>query len=286
MLSCAVAIISAFTASAQCNELFITEYIEGSRNNKAIEIYNPTGAAVDLSQYRFTRWQNGSSTWSSQYSDALSGTIQSKDAIVLVLDRRDTTQVGVDTPVVLALRVKADLFLSPDYNTSYSMSFNGDDALSIDKNNGGTYLPVDIFGRIGERPTNANGTTSSPVGGWTDQDPFNSGQGVFWTTGKTLYRKANIEAGITSNPSQFNPTVQWDTLPQNVYMGLGYHYCNCNTDNRVGFVGYDNQSTYNSFDSTLPIRVMAAKATTADVVAIGGTATQGTDYQFTSKTSA
>ena len=29
-------------------ELFISEYVEGTSNNKAIEIYNPTGAAVDL----------------------------------------------------------------------------------------------------------------------------------------------------------------------------------------------------------------------------------------------
>ncbi len=35
-------------ALAQPTELFISEYIEGSSNNKAIEIYNGTGAAVNL----------------------------------------------------------------------------------------------------------------------------------------------------------------------------------------------------------------------------------------------
>lgn len=29
-------------------ELFFSEYVEGSSNNKALEIYNGTGAAVDL----------------------------------------------------------------------------------------------------------------------------------------------------------------------------------------------------------------------------------------------
>jgi predicted extracellular nuclease len=29
-------------------EIFISEYIEGSSNNKAIEFYNPTGVAIDL----------------------------------------------------------------------------------------------------------------------------------------------------------------------------------------------------------------------------------------------
>jgi hypothetical protein len=34
--------------TADADELFISEYIEGSSNNKAIEIHNATGAAVDL----------------------------------------------------------------------------------------------------------------------------------------------------------------------------------------------------------------------------------------------
>ena len=38
-----------FSASAAAPaELFFSEYIEGSSNNKALEIYNGTGAAVDL----------------------------------------------------------------------------------------------------------------------------------------------------------------------------------------------------------------------------------------------
>jgi hypothetical protein len=32
-----------------CGDLFISEYIEGSASNKAIEIYNATGADIDLS---------------------------------------------------------------------------------------------------------------------------------------------------------------------------------------------------------------------------------------------
>ena len=87
-------VIFCFTAclaslvSAQCNELFISEYVEGSRNNKAIEIYNPTDKSVDLSQYRLTRWQNGSAAWTAQMSDALSGTLLPKDVVVVVLDRQ------------------------------------------------------------------------------------------------------------------------------------------------------------------------------------------------------
>ena len=36
------------TAEAAGTELFFSEYIEGSSNNKAVEIYNPTAASVNL----------------------------------------------------------------------------------------------------------------------------------------------------------------------------------------------------------------------------------------------
>ena len=36
-------------AAAQASELFFSEYVEGAGNDKALEIYNGTGAPVDLS---------------------------------------------------------------------------------------------------------------------------------------------------------------------------------------------------------------------------------------------
>ena len=40
-------------------DLFFSEYVEGSSNNKAIEIFNGTGVAVDLSQYTVKLASNG-----------------------------------------------------------------------------------------------------------------------------------------------------------------------------------------------------------------------------------
>ena len=215
-----------------CTELFISEYVEGSRNNKALEIYNPTSDTVDLSKYRVTRWQNGSASWTSQYSDKLSGKLAPKDVVILVLDRRDTTQIGQDTPVVLSLRLKADLFLSKDYNTSFAMSFNGDDALSLDKLNATTskYDLVDIFGKIGERP----------VPGWSDKEPY-TGTGIWYSVDKTLIRKPNVLTGLDTllkgvyvavNPKlYFNPTIEWNLNPRDMFDSLGVHNCNCNLSN-------------------------------------------------------
>lgn len=213
-----IALMGIFQAKAQCNELFISEYVEGSRNNKALEIYNPTSSAVDLSKYRVTRWQNGSAAWTAQMSDILSGTLQPKDVAVLVIDRRDTTKTGQDTPVVLTLRLKADLFLSKDYNTSYSMSFNGDDAMSLDKYNDATgkWVPVDIFGKIGERPSPA----------WSDKPPY-TGTGTWYTLDKTLIRKDSVMTGVAKNPLEFNPKLEWVLNPRDMFDSLGFHTCLC-----------------------------------------------------------
>lgn len=212
-------------ASAQCNELFISEYVEGSRNNKAIEIYNPTNTEIDLSQYRFTRWQNGSAAWTTQYSDLLSGTIGPNQVRVLVLDRRDTTKVGQDTAVTLSLRLKADLWLSADYNTSFSMSFNGDDALSLDKKVNNQYVPVDIFGKIGQQPKLAS--NPSRTIGWSDSSPYYTGLGLWWTIDHTMIRKRSIKAGVSTNPASFNPKAEWDLYPENTFDSLRTHNCDC-----------------------------------------------------------
>lgn len=68
-------------------DLFISEYVEGSSNNKYIEIYNPTNEVIDLSAYAIDLNTNGGASWSkdgtgySNYSE-LSGTIAAKSTIV------------------------------------------------------------------------------------------------------------------------------------------------------------------------------------------------------------
>jgi hypothetical protein len=47
------------TPAVDSENLFFSEYIEGSSNNKVLEIYNPTGAAVDLSEYTVQQSNNG-----------------------------------------------------------------------------------------------------------------------------------------------------------------------------------------------------------------------------------
>ena len=44
------ALVWAPGALAASNDLYFSEYVEGSSNNKALEIFNDTGAPVDLAR--------------------------------------------------------------------------------------------------------------------------------------------------------------------------------------------------------------------------------------------
>ncbi|NNE15763.1 MAG: T9SS type A sorting domain-containing protein [Saprospiraceae bacterium] len=87
-------IISIFTVIAafgQCDELFISEYVEGYASNKALEIYNPTSAAVNLSEYSIARFSNGSTVpQSNQIQPLPNEMLESNDVFVVVVDLRDT----------------------------------------------------------------------------------------------------------------------------------------------------------------------------------------------------
>ncbi len=222
---------SAMSYGQDCSELFISEYVEGWSNNKALEIYNPTSSSIDLSQYMIIRYSNGSSTATTQNAVQLTGTIPAKGVYVAVLEKLDPNGTGQNAPVWDSLQAKADGFYCPDYNVSNAMYFNGNDAVVLAKgtiNDIAGAVAVDIFGKIGEDP----GT------GWTADFPYvNAGAVV--TKDHSLIRKSTIKQGVTDPLiSYFNPLGEYDSIPPVIYIGtqlygnwasLGTHNCDCNT---------------------------------------------------------
>lgn len=245
------------TFAQDCSKIFISEYVEGWGNNKALEIYNPTNAAVNLSEYIVARYSNGANTATVSNAVQLSGTIPPHSVYVGVLDKRDENGTGQEAPVWDSLQVKADGWYSPVYNTNSTWYWNGNDAVVLFK---GTLsgspttqlsaitpalVPIDIFGKLGE------GTSFASLGGWSTTPPHNTGQGVIVTEDHSLIRKPTVLAGQT-NPAipQFNPLEQWDSIPAVTYRldangdtiksnagnpilfgnweSLGTHNCNCN----------------------------------------------------------
>ena len=170
-------------ANAAPSELFFSEYIEGSSNNKALEIYNGTGATVDLSaqSYNVQMFFNGST--SAGLTINLTGSVAAGDVFVLAQASANAAILG-----------QAD-------QTNAAGWFNGDDALVLRK---GTTV-IDTIGQIGFDP----GTE------W--------GSGLTSTADNTLRRKLLIEAGDPNGSDVFDPAIQWDGFATDNSRGLGAH---------------------------------------------------------------
>ena len=83
---------------AQTSDLIFSEYVEGSSNNKAIEIYNGTGASVNLSNYSVKLFNNGSS--SANQSLTLSGSLADGDVYVIANSSADAALLNAsDTKI-------------------------------------------------------------------------------------------------------------------------------------------------------------------------------------------
>lgn len=108
--------------SGNADDLIFSEYIEGSSFNKALEIANFTGSAVNLSGYSIMKQTNGAGSWGSEL--VLSGTLVTGEVYVIANSSASAT--------VLA---QADLTTG-----SGAVTFNGNDPVGLFKN--GTLIDV------------------------------------------------------------------------------------------------------------------------------------------------
>ncbi|WP_194852570.1 endonuclease [Nonlabens antarcticus] len=121
------------TGGGGSNDLFISEYIEGSGFNKAIEIANFTGAAVDLSNYSLKRDGNGEGAWIG--NAVLEGTLNDGEVYVVINNKADESNIVA----------QADLVITS--TGSAVIDFNGDDPVGLFKND----VLIDIVGTFGVR---------------------------------------------------------------------------------------------------------------------------------------
>lgn len=131
LLAAVIASMSALPATA---ELYFSEYIEGSSNNKALEIYNSSANSVDLSGHKVEMYFNGSN--SAGLTINLTGSIPANGVFVLAHGSANST------------------ILATANQTNSSGWFNGDDAIVL--KNGSTVL--DSIGQVGVDPGSEWGT--------------------------------------------------------------------------------------------------------------------------------
>lgn len=256
-------------------DLFISEYVEGSGNNKAIEIYNPTANAINLSTYYLARYSNGAATYTAGGLTPLSGTIQPYGTFVIINGQTTSTSTSPACDpalqgILISLGGTVNGMLDGAYPAPTYM--NGNDAMALLKKVGANYIPVDLFGQVGllsaiENETGwamvkdsvinyrvkvINGTDTtwvdavSTIANYIVKSNDNTGQhyGPFWmamSKDHSLKRKSTVISGNTVNPNGFNMKLQWDTVPGgiDVWTELGRHHCIVSDVNKTESLSFE-----------------------------------------------
>lgn len=167
--------------------LFFSEYVEGSSNNKAIEIFNGTGQTVDLTGYVVKLASNGG-TWSTTNIHAMTGTLAHGAVYVIANSQANAAILAVANA------------------TSTVTYFNGDDALGLFQGD----TMIDIIGIYQNDPG-----VAWPVAGVADA-----------TLNKTLVRKPTVISGTTdwnASAGTDADNSQWIVHPQDYVTDLGTH---------------------------------------------------------------
>jgi hypothetical protein len=241
-----------------CSELFFSEYLEGSGNNKGMEIYNPTDQVINLNSYYLARYSNGSNTYTNGGITQLEGFLQPYKTHLIVNGQTvDSDASPASDPRLRALAQQLDgPYPAPTY-------MNGNDAMALFRDNGGNgdvadFVLVDLFGIIG-------GGMPADGAGWaafTDEwvykniyegDEIVGRDSTFienyivpdgywwlpWSSNHALVRKPSVMKGITAATmptEEFNVTLEWDTVRGgvDVWDSLNAHYCFCEFGTDIG----------------------------------------------------
>ncbi|MDY7019883.1 MAG: DUF4347 domain-containing protein, partial [Cyanobacteriota bacterium] len=164
-------------------DIFISEYIEGSSYNKALELYNSTGESIDLAAegYTLELYSNGSSTPDKTVN--LSGILATGDVFVIA-------HPSANESILSVTNLQTNV-----------VNFNGNDTIVLKKNG----IVIDSFGQIGVDP--GEEWISGEVG----------------TKDRTLRRKSSILTGDSNPNDQFDPAIEWEAFPNNTLDGLGLY---------------------------------------------------------------
>ncbi len=217
------------TTETSEGELFISEYIEGSSSNKAIEIFNPNPFPVDLTGYSLKLFSNGSTEPTNPVD--LTGTIAA-NGVYIVANASAVAEI-----------------LNIANTTSTVTFFNGDDAVGLFKNN----VLIDVFGLIGTDPGTA-WDVAGVVGATLDH---------------TLVRKSHISQGNLDWAQQAGTNAdnsEWIVYPNNTFSYLGSHQFGLNTETDILSFSLPQQTgnaTINPTAHTVSIEVIYGTDVTA-----------------------
>lgn len=185
------------SGTGTATDLLFSEYIEGSGNNKALEIANNTGSSVNLSTYTIKKQTNGAGSWSTGL--ALSGTLATGSKFVIVNSSMSSSCFSTSAANIST--------------TATELTFNGNDAVGLFKNgvlidiigtfNGGTAnFAIDVTLRRKSTVTSPS-TTFNLSAQWDSysQDTCNNLASKMVQTTEIEEEVASDEIAIYPNPS-------------------------------------------------------------------------------------
>ncbi len=226
------------------SELFISEYIEGSSNNKGLEIYNPTSSSINLSSYSIQKQANGSGNWGSELS--LSGSLAAGQTYTIIYSSASST-----------LKNKADLVTS-----SGALAFNGNDAVALFKNNS----LLDIVGVFNSSSTFAANVTlvrkaiiTTGNNTYTTSEWTSYPQDTFTYTGNHTVNGGSTGGGNTSAPTGYCPS-KGNTVVDEWIQKVVFGSINNTSGANGGYKDYTNLSTTVSKGSSQTITIYPAWA--------------------------
>ena len=178
-------------------DLFFSEYSEGSSNNKYLEIYNPTDQTVDLSSYAIASVSNDPTIvgWHEFFNTFNTGaTIAPGETYVWANSSSDQTILNA-------------VSISGETGTAF---FNGDDGYALAKGTSESYVILDIIGDFNGDPGN----------GWSVAGVADA------TKDKTLVRKSSVTQGnndFTASAGTSPEDSEWIVYDQNTWTYIGTH---------------------------------------------------------------
>jgi len=196
-------------AGSYAADLFFSEYVEGSGNRKAIEIFNGTGSSVDLADYSIMKQVNGAGAFGNE--KVLVGTLAHGDVYVIVYSNASNS-------------LKDELYVDLASSEGF-MSFNGNDAIALYHSS----VQTDVIGIVDQvtpdwgkdvtlvrKPTIITPTTSFSFDDWNSFaiDTFTDlGMHTFTPGGATEYvANPTFDPPAGYKTSAFDVTIATETV--------------------------------------------------------------------------
>lgn len=238
-----VTLLMASLSYAQTTDLLISKYGEGSASNKFLEIYNGTGAAVDLSGYSLSSCSNGCNTF---------GEFDFPDNVTF-----DAGTMLADGDVYVIADMDADAAILAVTDQTFEFLSNGDDAmaLTLAGATADTYTIIDILGDLQD----------DPGSGWTVGGVANGTQNA------TLTRKTSI---CSPNPQPLGSfgtdaaTSEWNIGASNSGWDTLGSYVGCSTTPVITISSPSDGSEINSGAVTVDVVFSTENAPGGSTVSI------------------